>query len=149
MTSLPPLLMLAEGRKPRPRRQPTIRPREIELHMTVARLLRQHARPDWQWTHVANGELRDKRTAAKLKAMGTRPGWPDFVLVSPPGQLHALELKRLGETLSDPQEAFREWCIRHGVPHVVAFTLDEVLVAFTAWEYLSIKIASRAGGGAT
>jgi len=63
-----------------------------------------------RWTHFPAGELRDKRTAAKFKAMGLQPGWPDFLLVAPasvdrPGGLvHMLELKRRGEELNDAQE---------------------------------------------
>jgi hypothetical protein len=139
--TVPPLLMLAEGHKPRLRKAPLARPKEIALHMAVAALLRKHARPSWLWTHVANGEVRDPRTAGKLKQMGLQPGWPDFVLVPPRGQLHCLELKRLGETLTDQQKEFRFWCIRNGVPHVTAHTVDEVLIAFDAWGCLSIKIA--------
>src|ERR1039458_352352 len=101
MSSLPPLLMIAEGRCPRPRKAPQSRPKEVVLHMSVAKLLRDYARSDWQWTHVPSGEVRDARTAGKLKAMGIKPGWPDFVLVPPTGQLHCLELKRVGEKLTD------------------------------------------------
>jgi hypothetical protein len=142
--TIPPLLMLAEGRKPKARKATVIRPKELVLHMAVAKLLREHCLPLWQWTHVPNGEVRDIRTAVKLKRMGTKPGWPDFILCPPAGQLHCLELKRIGETLSDDQEDFRDWCIRHGVPHVVAFTIDEVLTAFDQWGCLRIRI-----GGAT
>jgi VRR-NUC domain len=144
MRALPPLLALAAGKKVRPRRAPVIRPKELVLHMAVAKLLREHCLPEWQWCHIPNGELRDKRTAGKLKQMGTKPGWPDFVLIPPAGQLHCLELKRIGETLSDDQEDFRDWCIRHGVPHVVAFTIDEVLTSFDQWGCLRIRT-----GGAT
>jgi hypothetical protein len=137
----PPLLVIARGGKPRLRKAPSTRPKEIALHMLVAALLRDHARPDWLWTHIANGEVRDPRTAGKLKQMGLQPGWPDFVLVPPRGQLHCLELKRLGESLSDAQEDFRFWCIRNSVPHVTAYSMREVLVAFDVWDCLSIKIA--------
>lgn len=140
MTATPPLIMLAEGRKPRLRRAPKARPKELALHMSVAKILRDHARPDWIWTHIASGEARDVRTATKLKRMGVRRGWPDFVLVPPTGQLHCMELKRIGERLTEDQEAFQLWCIRHGVPYVVAFTIDEVLTAFDAWGCLRIKI---------
>jgi hypothetical protein len=51
MTATPPLLMLAQGSKPRPRKAPIFRPLEITLHMTVAKLLREHARPEWVWFH--------------------------------------------------------------------------------------------------
>jgi hypothetical protein len=108
MTVLPPLLQLAAGRKARPRRASPVRPLEVVLHMAVAKILRDHCRPDSQWTHIAHGEARDIRTAAKLKQMGVRRGWPDFVLVPPTGQLHCLELKRTGEKLSD-QKAFHLW----------------------------------------
>ncbi len=131
-----PLLMIAEGRRPRLRKASTPRPREIELHMQVAALLRRHARSDWQWTHIPNGELRDKRTAGKLKQMGVQAGWPDFVLIPPTGSLHCLELKRDGETLSDAQDDFKMWCVRHGVPYAVCHSMLDVLKAFAAWRCL-------------
>jgi hypothetical protein len=142
--TVPPLLMLAEGRNPRLRGTPKSRPKEISLHMAVATLLRKRARPDWPWTHIGHGEARDPRTAGNLKQMGLQPGWPDFVLVPPRGQLHCLELERLGESLSDAQEGFRFWCVRFGVPHVTAYSIDVVLVAFEAWGCLSIKVAGGA-----
>ena len=83
----PPLRCWPKGRKPRPRKAPTNRPKEIELHTSVANALRKHARTDWLWTHVPNGELRDIRVAAKLKRMGAQAGWPDFILVAPGGRL--------------------------------------------------------------
>jgi VRR-NUC domain len=148
MTAIPPLLLIAAGRKVRARRAPVVRPKEITLHMSVAKVLRDHARPEWLWTHIASGELRDVRTAAKLKAMGVRRGWPDFILVPPIGQLHALELKRAGEKLTDDQQVFRDFCIRYGLPHVVAYTLDQVLFALDTWGALRIKIPPRGQGGA-
>jgi VRR-NUC domain len=140
MTAIPPLLLLAQGRKPRPRRAPRARPKESTLHCAVAKLLRDHALPDWVWFHVPNGELRDARTGARLKAMGVRPGVPDFALVSPYGSVRFLELKRAGETLSDPQEDFRIHCIRQGIPHAIAYTLEEALTALDHWGCLRVKI---------
>jgi hypothetical protein len=137
----PPLLMLIEGRKPRLRKAPLARPKEIALHMDVARLLRDHARPDWQWTHIGHGEQRSPRVAAKLKRMGLRPGWPDFLLICPRGRAHLLELKRIGEELSDPQEDFKAWSAARGVPHVVAYETREVLIAFAEWRCLDDEVA--------
>lgn len=139
---MPPLLQIASGRKPRVllRKIQRDRPKEIVLHMSVAKLLRDFGRADWQWTHIPAGEARDKRTAGKLKQMGTRAGWPDFVLVPPSGNLHCLELKREGEKLSDEQDKFRDWCIRHGVPHVVAFSIDDALAAVDLWGCLTHRI---------
>ncbi len=129
----PPLLLLAEGRKPRPRKAPTVTPKEIELHMAVAHLLRKHANPAWRWTHVPSGELRDVRVATKLKRMGTQRGWPDFILVSPAGKFHALELKRLGGRLSEDQEAFQVWAAAWGLPYSVAETMHDVLAVLDHW----------------
>ena len=136
----PPLLMIAEGRRARPRKAPVERPKEITLHMGVAKLLRDYARPGWQWTHIPGGELRDVRTAAKLRQMGTRRGWPDFLLLSPAGLAHGLELKRLGEGLKEDQEAFAAWCAEHGAPHAVAFSIDEALAALDRWGALRLKL---------
>ncbi len=141
---IPPLLMLAEGRKPRLRKAPVERPKEIILHMSVADVSRKHARTDWQWTHIPAGEVRDPRTAAKLKKMGTKAGWPDFVLVPPIGKLHCLELKREDETLSGAQDEFKFWCVRFGVPYAVVYTMDEARIALDAWGIVPLKI----GGGA-
>jgi hypothetical protein len=136
----PPLLALAQGRRVRARREAAPRPKEIGLHMPVADLLRRFARPDWRWAHYPAGEHRDVRTAAKLKAMGVQRGWPDLILFDPNGRLHALELKRQGEDLSEDQEAFEAWCAAQGVPHAVAWTFDEALKALSAWGVLRVKI---------
>ena len=138
--SLPPLLALAAGGRVRPRKATVPRPKEIALHMSVADLLRRFARPDWRWSHFPSGELRDIKTASKLRAMGLARGWPDFVLIDPSGRLHALELKRQGETLADDQEAFQEWCIAHGVPHSVTRSVDEALTVLNAWGALRIEV---------
>jgi hypothetical protein len=139
----PPLLMLAEGRRPRPRKAAVPRPKEIALHMSVADLLRRFAKPDWRWSHYPSGEHRDIRTASKLKQMGVQLGWPDFLLLDPTGRLHALELKRQGETLTDDQEDFQAWCIVHSVPHSVSRSVDEALTVLSAWGVLRVTV----GGG--
>ena len=141
---MPPLLLLAKGRRVRARQAPNIRAKEISLHMAVADLLRRFARPDWRWSHFPAGEHRDVRTAYKLKCMGLQRGWPDFLLLSPDGgRLHALELKRFGEDLSDEQEAFAEWCAENAIPHAVARTVDEALGALSAWDCLKIGVAGQ------
>ena len=138
--TLPPLLALAQGRRVRLRKAPVIRPKEFELHVSVAALLRRRRAPEWLWWHTPNGEIRDKREAAKLKAMGAKPGVPDFLLISPYGSVRFLELKRRGESLSEDQEAFSLHCIRHGIPYSVARTIDEALAALNGWGCL-VKIA--------
>ena len=138
--TIPPLLALAQGRKPRLRKAPVIRPKEILLHMKTAAILREYCLLDWRWTHVPSGERQDPRTAAKLKAMGLGRGWPDFQLFSPEGRPHFLELKRPPERLTEDQEDFRQWCVKHGVPHAIAHSANEVLAAFERWQCLRIEV---------
>jgi hypothetical protein len=138
--SAPPLLRLMDGKRVRARRAPKIRPREIGLQIAVANLLRDHCLPDWIWWHTPNGGRRNPREAATLKRCGVIPGIPDFTIVSPYGSVRYLELKRQGETLSDAQDEFRIFCIKHGIPHSIAFTIDDVLKVFDHWGCLRIAL---------
>jgi hypothetical protein len=139
MKSLP-LLELAQGRKPRARKAPVARPKESTLQCAVADLLRHHARPEWRWSHFPAGEWRGVITGARLKRMGLQRGFPDIQLISPEGLFHGLELKRLGETLTEDQEAFQVWSVANGVPYSVCRTIDEALAVLDFWSCLRIKI---------
>ena len=134
--TIPPLLALAEGRKIRLRKPAADRPKEIVLHIAVAHLLREHAREDWRWAHYPAGEWRDAKTAAKLGAMGMKAGWPDFLLFSPDGRLHALELKRRGEALSEVQTAFAKWCWNGMIPYGIARSAAEAFGILGTWGVL-------------
>jgi hypothetical protein len=54
------------------------RVRESALQIQLVSMLRWCIRPDVIFRHVPNGEQRDPRTAAKLKAMGVLPGCADL-----------------------------------------------------------------------
>src|SRR5262245_4511119 len=79
-----------------------LEPRQLEasFHIQLVAILRLALRPDVMMRHVPNGEHRDPRTAAKLKAMGTLPGCADleFHWAAAHGRRHVLhlELKRPG-----------------------------------------------------
>ena len=143
--SLP--LFPARG-KPKAYAEPKVpAPKEFVLHRAVADHLRVYAKPDWRWTHFPAGELREKRTAAKLKAMGLQPGWPDFLLLAPatadrPGGLvHMLELKRRGEDLGKAQEELAAWCAEQGVPFACYDDLRDAIAILTEWGALRVGIA--------
>lgn len=118
--------------------------KEHVLHIAVAKLLKDHCLPDWRYTHVASGEHRDIRTAVKLKAMGTKRGWPDLILISPQGVLHGLELKRKGEDLTDDQKLFMSWANVQSIPYAIAWTMDGALRILDAWGCLRIRLGSAA-----
>jgi hypothetical protein len=147
MTSLtPPLLAAMSGANPRLRGERIPVPKELELHMPVAKLLREHCLPDWRWTHFPAGEKRPVRAATKLKQMGLKRGWPDFLLFAPydSRQIHGLELKRLGAELTEEQEEFGAWLTDHYGKYAVCWTLDQVLWTFEQWGCLRIKYTARA-----
>src|SRR6185369_9216662 len=82
-----------------------------------------------RFTHIPLGERRDARTGAKLKRMGARAGWPDFIVVyagircaEPP---IFIELKN-GSGLSPSQKRFAAWCQSVGQPYHVCKSIDDV-----------------------
>ncbi|KFG68682.1 VRR-NUC domain-containing protein [Microvirga sp. BSC39] len=116
-------------------------PKEIALQCALADFLTDWCRIDWEWTHFPAGELRAKRTAEKLQRMGTKPGWPDLILVSPEGVFHGLELKRRGKTLNENQEAFHARARARGWKIAVADTFDDARANLQGWGCLRIKFA--------
>jgi hypothetical protein len=111
------------------------------LHFSVKKELDRFARPEWEWTHYPAGELRDDATGAKLKRMGMKPGWPDFILLSPEGVFHGLELKREGQALNDNQEAFHARARARGWKVAVADTLMGALAILQDWGCLKVKVS--------
>jgi hypothetical protein len=118
-------------------------PKEHAIHIAVVQHLRTRAKPGWYWFHPANGEHRDKRTAAKLKAMGVQAGIADLLLIAPDGTLHALELKRRGGVLSEAQRDFAAICERAGCPYSAAYDLDEALRILDGWGALKPSLYVR------
>jgi VRR-NUC domain len=113
-------------------------PREHQLQISlVERLHWQCRRDDVTYWHTPNGEQRDKRVAAKLKAMGVLPGVSDLTFLIGNGQhkpdLLFLELKARGGSLSDEQKIFQDRVEAIGSNFAVADTIEAavaVLVKF-------------------
>lgn len=64
------------------------------------------------WCHCPNGEHRDVRVGARLKALGVKPGVPDILVFTPPPKSPqtrgvAIELKRVGTSRVSPYQ--QEW----------------------------------------
>lgn len=77
--------------------------------------------------HVPNGGARSKGEAGKLKAMGTRPGVPDFLLPRARGRWSglAIELKSPTGRLSDPQKFWLAGLEQEGYLTSVCRSLDD------------------------
>lgn len=105
---------------------------ELQIHMAVANHLRWRAAPGVWWAHYPAGEIRDERTAAKLKAMGTKPGVPDFLLLIA-GKLHGLELKREGGRLTPSQKRSHMEIEAAGGYCAAAYGVEEAVAILRAW----------------
>jgi hypothetical protein len=88
------------------------------------------------WFHPANGGMRSKRTAARMKALGVVPGVPDLAFVLADGRSAFLELKSPVGRLSPAQKAFGEKCARMEVEYAVSSDLDQCLSILKAWGVL-------------
>ena len=142
----PPLLALAAGKKVRLRRISDPPEKELPLHISIVHLLKVAANPKWRWTHIPNGELRDIRTAQKLKAMGVQPGWPDMMFVGPRSgqtiqgsQIAFLEFKRKDRSLSETQRNFRDWCIDMHIPFEVTDNANDAIRFLQQHEIIIIR----------
>jgi cellobiose-specific phosphotransferase system component IIB len=130
---MPRVLPLFAKRPKACKQAPTPGPSETQIQIAVIDHLRYGAANGWKYWHTPNGGLRDKREAAKLRAMGVLPGVPDLVLISPQGKFHGLELKRKGGTLSEEQRLFHAFAKGMGWPVAEADTLDGALDVLRMW----------------
>lgn len=115
-------------------------PKEAAIHIAVATFLDRFITPGWLFTHVPNGERRDARTGAKLKRMGTKPGFPDLILIDPAGTFHGLELKTEGGRLSEAQEGFHGHARSQGWRVEVADSYDAAIAVLAGWGALRLTL---------
>jgi len=109
---------------------------ERRTHIAIADLLRYTCRAGWWWSHIPSGEYRTPETGALLLRMGMKRGMLDFLLISPSGIHHWLELKRGAAPLTEAQEAFCRLLELRGVPWAVARDYDSAVQQFKRWGVL-------------
>jgi hypothetical protein len=112
---------------------------EAEIHMAIADLLTKAASPGVSWFHPANGELRNIRTAVKLKRMGVRAGVPDICLIIN-GVMHGLELKTAKGRTSPAQQAMHAEMRQAGVIIEIAHGIQAAVDVLRRWG--AIRLAS-------
>lgn len=118
---------------------------EAALQIAVVQFLRFAMPEGLPWWHTPNGEHRDPRTAAKLKAFGTRPGVPDLLFLMPTGKLAMIELKAGAGRLTDHQKTFRDQAMELGAWWAECRSIDEVQAQLIAWlSPFNIKLTARA-----
>lgn len=91
--------------------------------------------------HSPNGGKRNPREGARFKAMGTRAGFPDLILLYPAAGYHALliEMKttRSGSRQTANQKEYQRIVEKHGYKYTVCRSFDEFRTTVIA--YLTIK----------
>lgn len=115
---------------------------ELAIHIAVAQHLRTRAVPGLVWFHPPNGGYRDKREAAKFKAMGVLPGVSDFIFIHD-GRLFALELKAEGGRASEAQLKFLSDIDRAGAHTAMPAGLDAALATLEAWGLIKPAVTMR------
>jgi VRR-NUC domain len=139
VSSTPPLLAIAAGRRVRLRKPENseIRPRnrnaEAQIQAAIVSWIRLVA-PELICFHVPNGGLRSKADAARMKWVGVLAGVPDVVVLGLDGRAWLIEVKAPGGTLSPEQIVIRDKCTALRVPFAVAKSIDDVRVAFRLWK---------------
>ena len=106
---------------------------ERKTHIALANMLRVSAKPYWFWSHIPSGEYRTERTGALLFRMGLKPGMCDFLLISPTGVHHWLELKRGNAPLSDAQSSFATMLRERGVQCYIARGFRDAETKLREW----------------
>lgn len=114
---------------------------ELSFHLQAWKLICAYKRRDVLAFHVPNGEKRDRRTAARLQAMGVRPGVSDFeVIVS--GRAHFIELKVGTGRLSAEQRVFLADAETAGCFTHVVHSMDELVGALNAIGALRVRLTT-------
>ena len=81
-------------------------PSEDAIQMALLEWLRLHDRRAWELTHHSpNGGHRSPVTAARLKNLGVRRGFPDLTLWLPRGGFHGLAIElKAGRNKPTPEQ---------------------------------------------
>ena len=80
------------------------------------------------WSHLPFGENRSAVTGARLKRMGAKRGWPDYLIVHDSGVV-AIELKAPKGKQSEEQRDFSDTITAAGGAYHVCRSLDDVKAA--------------------
>ena len=101
---------------------------EFRLACVVADYLALTLPPRVLWSHLPFGEQRSAVTGARLKRMGTKKGWADYLVIHDGGIL-ALELKAPKGKQSPEQKDFADALVAAGGAYHVCRSLDDVKTA--------------------
>jgi hypothetical protein len=119
-------------------------PSEFQLHCAIADTIKRWLSPNWVFNHIPLGEERPATAGARLKRLGTQPGWPDLIFLPPRehsiARPHFLELKRPGGKLTEHQAGFALWCKLNDCPHAVTSDYRTAVKILQSWGALQARV---------
>ncbi len=85
--------------------------------------------------HSPNGGFRNSREAGRFKAMGTRAGFPDLVLLVARGGYHGLfiEMKTWNGSQTELQKAYQSAVEEQGYKYVICHNVEEFVKEVTLY----------------
>jgi hypothetical protein len=110
---------------------------EADLQRACVQWFRLQYKRPWRCFHIPNGEKRDARTAAILKAMGVEAGVADLCVIIPGLGIAFVELKAPGGRLTQAQKDFQDDCRKAGIIHETASDLEKFMMLVEIWATLS------------
>ncbi|MFG1389067.1 hypothetical protein [Xanthobacter versatilis] len=119
---------------------------EAEFHFLAWKLICAYKRRDVLAIHIPNGEKRDKRTGARLQAMGVRPGASDFLVIVA-GRANFIELKTEAGRISADQRIFLADAETAGCTTHVVRSIPELAEALSKIGALRVRLTFPVHGG--
>lgn len=124
--------MLALQGKPKLRNRPRHEEENMQIHL-VKWFDYQYPKLKLYLHSSPNGGKRDKREGARFKAMGTRAGFPDLILLHPNKfyPFMGIELKTEKGKQSEQQKEYQKMFEEIGAKYIVVRSLDEFISEIT------------------
>jgi len=109
---------------------------EFQLQCAVVDTCIRWINPEWIFCHIPSGEKRDAVTAARLKRMGVKPGFPDLMFVGINGRVCWVELKAKRGRLSSIQGFVAEFLMAAGHGYLCSSDYREIIEVLKGWGVL-------------
>ena len=100
---------------------------EHKIHSAIATYLEINLPASIRMVSVPNNP-RSAVAGALEKARGSKKGFPDFILINgaQQGAIAGFEVKQEGKYMSPEQREWRDWFVKHRIPHFTVRSIDDV-----------------------
>lgn len=120
--------MMQLQQQSKPRRKPSHKEEDMQLQC-VKWFDHQYPKLKLHLHHSPNGGKRNEREAARFKAMGTRAGFPDLILLYP-NQFYSfmgIELKTEKGKQSEHQKAYQKLFDGMGAKYIIVRSIEDFM----------------------